>query len=138
MGECGAVNAVTGDRYSSGTPNSGPIAKRRGAGLQSKIKGLELGRARGLDTLDAYVALGLTPDPRSYERPAAILRHFGTATVRLLTNNPRKVQGLEMEGITVNREPIEIAATPSSRPYLETKARKMGHLLSQFRNKESA
>lgn len=102
----------------------------RGAGLYKKILGLELGRTQGLDTSDAYHALGLEQDPRHYDRVGAVLQHFGITAVRLLTNNPRKIGGLEAFGIAVTREPLEIPATDGSRPYLQTKQQKMGHLLT--------
>jgi GTP cyclohydrolase II len=104
----------------------------RGAGLMTKTLGLELGRVEGLDTSDAYGRLGVQQDPREYSRPAFALKHLGFHRVKLLTNNPRKLRGLGDHGISVEREPLEISATADSRPYLETKAKKMGHLLSQF------
>ena len=102
----------------------------RGAGLYKKVLGLELGRTRGLDTSDAYRELGLEQDPRSYERAAEILKYFRIDSVRLLTNNPRKLEGLRRGGIAVEREPLETPPTPDSLPYLETKKVKMGHLLT--------
>ncbi|MHB1087558.1 MAG: GTP cyclohydrolase II [Acidimicrobiales bacterium] len=107
------------------------ICDGRGAGLLNKIRGLALGELEGLDTFDAYVQLGLEPDPRSYNRIGAVLRDLGVTSIRLLTNNPRKVLGLEEEGIGVERLALEIAPTKDSRPYLATKKRKMGHLLEQ-------
>jgi GTP cyclohydrolase II len=104
----------------------------RGAGLLNKVKGLELGRTQGLDTADAYAALGLEPDPRHYERVVEVIRDLGITSVRLLTNNPRKVNGLAIAGIQVATERLEITATDYSRPYLETKTLKMGHLMEQF------
>lgn len=104
----------------------------RGAGLFTKTLGLELGRTEGLDTSDAYDRLGVPQDPREYSRAAHVLSHFGITHVRLLTNNPRKVEGLQECGIQVDRAPLEIRATPDSAPYLETKAKKMGHMLAQF------
>ena len=104
----------------------------RGAGLQTKIQGLKLGRTEGLDTAEAYDALGVERDPREYSRVSNVLDYFGIDTIRLLTNNPRKVEGLEKEGIEVNRIPLEIPATEKSMHYLETKASKMGHMLKQF------
>jgi GTP cyclohydrolase II len=102
----------------------------RGAGLYKKVLGLELGRTMGLDTSDAYRELGLEQDPRSYEHVVEILKHFEIDEVRLLTNNPRKLEGLKRGGITVEREPLEIPPTPDSLPYLQTKKVKMGHLLT--------
>jgi GTP cyclohydrolase II len=103
----------------------------RGAGLQHKVRGLELGRTHGLDTADAYQAMGLALDPREYQRAALVLSHFGITSIRLLTNNPRKVSGLSEYGINVIREPLEIPATDASRPYLKAKKIKLGHALSQ-------
>lgn len=104
----------------------------RGAGLFTKTLGLELGRTQGLDTSDAYARLGVPQDPREYSRVAYILRHLGYQRVRLLTNNPRKVHGLIEHGVAVERHALEIPATRESKPYLRTKARKMGHMLVQF------
>jgi len=106
------------------------ICDGRGAGLLNKVKGLELGRTEGLDTSDAYRRLNLAQDPREYSRVAKILQHFGISSIQLLTNNPRKIQGLIDSGIRVKREPLEIPATSTSQPYLMTKRDKMGHLLS--------
>jgi len=105
----------------------------RGAGLFTKTLGLELGRVEGLDTSDAYRRLGVPQDPREYSRAAYALSYLGVQTVRLLTNNPRKLAGLSEHGIAVEHVGLEIPATPDSAPYLETKAAKMGHLLSQFK-----
>lgn len=104
----------------------------RGAGLYHKLLGLELSRTKGLDTADAYRELGLAHDPRNYERPAYVLRHMGVSAVRLLTNNPRKILGLQSFGFEVAREPLEIKATAESEPYLRAKRSKLGHLLTQF------
>jgi GTP cyclohydrolase II len=108
----------------------------RGAGLFTKTLGLELGRTEGLDTSDAYSRLGVKQDPREYSRAAFVLNYFGISKVKLLTNNPRKIEGLAHQGIEVIREHIEIQATPDSSPYLRTKAGKMGHLLAQFSQAE--
>lgn len=104
----------------------------RGAGLLNKVKGLALGHSEGLDTSDAFRALGLEQDPRRYDRVVEVLKHFGLDRIRLLTNNPRKIDGLVASGIAVERNPLEIPATETSRPYLRTKAEKMGHLFDQF------
>lgn len=108
----------------------------RGAGLFTKTLGLELGRAEGLDTSEAYARLGVPQDPREYSRAAHVLSYLGIAHVRLLTNNPRKVEGLKAHGIQVDRVPLEIPATRDSAPYLETKAKKMGHMLAQFTKRD--
>lgn len=104
----------------------------RGAGLQNKVKGLELGRLHNLDTSDAYKTLGIEQDPREYNRTAQILQYFHINSIRLLTNNPRKLEGLKKYGIKTVREPLEIPATLHSTPYLKTKTFKMGHMMKQF------
>ena len=104
----------------------------RGAGLLNKVRGMALGEKEGLDTSDAYRKLGLPQDPRDYARVAEIIKYFDLDRIHLLTNNPRKIEGLESAGITVERVPLEISSTDESRSYLETKANKMGHLLSEF------
>lgn len=105
------------------------IADGRGAGLVTKVRGLALGASEGLDTYDAYRRLGVEPDPRTYSRVAEVLRHVGISDVRLLTNNPRKLEGLADEGIHVIREPLEVEPTEDSLSYLATKKSKFGHLL---------
>jgi GTP cyclohydrolase II len=104
----------------------------RGAGIFTKLLGMELGRSEGLDTADAYLKLGVSLDPRSYDKVAYVLRDAGLHRIRLLTNNPRKVDGLARNGIEVQRVELEIAATPFSEPYLRSKAAKLQHLLTQF------
>ena len=104
----------------------------RGAGLLNKIKGMDLGITQGMDTSDAYHHLGLDQDPRDYQRVFEVLSYFNQTNIKLLTNNPRKVIGVESSGITVVREPLEIVSTKESEPYLKTKATKMGHMLSEF------
>lgn len=105
------------------------ICDGRGAGLLTKIRGLALGDALGLDTHDAYMKLGVPVDPREYLRVALVLKDLGVQQMRLLTNNPRKIDGLVAEGLLVERLPLEISPTDDSRPYLHAKQRKMGHLL---------
>lgn len=104
------------------------ICDGRGAGLLTKIRGLALGDRLGLDTHDAYLQLGVPVDPRDYHRVALVLKELGVQRVQLLTNNPRKVDGLAAEGLDVDRVPLEIPPTEDSRPYLHTKQQKMGHL----------
>jgi GTP cyclohydrolase II len=106
------------------------ICDGRGAGLLTKVRGLLLGAEQGLDTFDAYAALGSPPDPRDYDRVATVLRDaFGLQQVRLLTNNPRKVDGLAERQIRVTRVPLEIAPTQHSVGYLKAKRDKFGHFL---------
>lgn len=101
----------------------------RGIGLINKLRAYRL-QDSGLDTVDANQHLGFEPDERTYRAAAVMLRHLGIASVRLLTNNPAKVEALEQEGITVvERLPH---ATPPNRHnlgYLQTKASRSGHLL---------
>jgi len=104
----------------------------RGAGLLNKVKGLELGISKGMDTADAYNELGLKPDPREYDRVIEVLKDLNIKSVKLLTNNPRKMDGLKQGGINVMRESLEIQATEFSRDYLKTKTKKMGHMMKQF------
>jgi GTP cyclohydrolase II len=104
----------------------------RGAGLLNKVRGMELGVSHGMDTSEAYRQLGLEQDPREYEKVAEILKYFKLDSIRLLTNNPRKLEKIEAKNVLVLREPLEIPSTEHSAPYLETKAKKMGHMISEF------
>lgn len=76
----------------------------RGAGLLNKARGYVVSQTEGLDTFDAYRSLGIPADTRSFEDAAALLRLLNLSDVRLLTNNPEKVTGLEVAGIRVKRE----------------------------------
>jgi GTP cyclohydrolase II len=101
----------------------------RGIGLFDKIRayGLQDG---GLDTVDANVELGLPIDARDYSAAAVVLRELGIRSVRLITNNPAKILGLEMHGVTViERIPLETLPNEVNAPYLRAKASRMGHLL---------
>lgn len=101
----------------------------RGIGLLNKLRAYEL-QDHGADTVEANQRLGFEPDLRSYEMPGEILRHFGLKTIRLLSNNPHKVESVERAGIRVaERVPCVIAAHGSTESYLHTKKTKMGHLL---------
>lgn len=100
----------------------------RGIGLANKIAAYAL-QERGLDTVDANLALGLPDDARRYEAAAAILADLGLTEIRLLTNNPRKIERLTALGVSVwEREPLLIAPNPHSRGYIATKRARMGHL----------
>ena len=101
----------------------------RGIGLINKLRAYRLQDA-GLDTLDANQHLGFEPDERSYRAAAVMLRHLGIQSVRLLTNNPGKVEALTREGIEVV-ERVAHATVPNRHNlgYLATKARRAGHLL---------
>ena len=101
----------------------------RGAGLLTKVRGLDLYETRGLDTYDAYVMLGVEPDPRSYDRVVEVLQSLEVERIRLLTNNPRKLAGVQGVGVAVEHVPLQIAATAESETYLRTKREKFGHLI---------
>ena len=101
----------------------------RGIGLANKIRAYSL-QDRGLDTVDANQRLGFADDERDYGHAAAMLRALGIDTVRLLTNNPSKLTGLEAAGINVaERVPHHMPANPHNADYLATKRKKSGHLL---------
>jgi GTP cyclohydrolase II len=100
----------------------------RGIGLGNKIRAYAK-QDEGLDTVDANLALGFEDDQRGYQMAADILRDLGVRSVALMTNNPRKVQGLENDGIAVTRrEPHEVEAHEHNRDYLKTKQARLGHL----------
>jgi 3,4-dihydroxy 2-butanone 4-phosphate synthase/GTP cyclohydrolase II len=101
----------------------------RGIGLHNKIRAYAL-QDQGLDTVEANEALGFESDIRDYGIGAQILADLGVRNIRLLTNNPKKVIGLEGYGLqVVETVPIVCKPNPTNRRYLETKQRKMGHLL---------
>ncbi len=101
----------------------------RGIGLANKLKAYAL-QETGLDTVDANLKLGLPADDRDYGIAYQLLKFFGIDTLRLLTNNPLKVNGLTQYGIHVaERIPLEMEATAENQRYLKTKKEKLGHLL---------
>ena len=101
----------------------------RGIGLANKLHAYRK-QEEGLDTVEANEALGFPPDLRDYGEGAQILVDLGIRRVRLVTNNPRKIKGLDGYGIEIaERVPVVIAPNPNDRRYLETKKRKMGHLI---------
>jgi 3,4-dihydroxy 2-butanone 4-phosphate synthase/GTP cyclohydrolase II len=101
----------------------------RGIGLHNKLRAYEL-QDRGLDTVDANIALGFPADRRDYGIGMQILLDLGVRKMRLITNNPAKRAGLEGYGLeVVERVPIETEPNPFNIRYLDTKRRRMGHLL---------
>jgi 3,4-dihydroxy 2-butanone 4-phosphate synthase/GTP cyclohydrolase II len=101
----------------------------RGIGLLSKLKAYEL-QESGLDTVEANVELGFPPDAREYGIGSQILADLGLTTIRILTNNPRKITGIEGFGLRVTEQvPIEVPPNAENRRYLETKRAKLGHRL---------
>jgi GTP cyclohydrolase II len=100
----------------------------RGIGLANKIRAYEL-QDRGMDTVDANIAQGLPVDARRYDVAAAMLADLGVASVRLISNNPAKTEGLESNGIEVAQMvPIDVAHTAESQAYLDSKRARLNHL----------
>ncbi|MBL0106623.1 MAG: bifunctional 3,4-dihydroxy-2-butanone-4-phosphate synthase/GTP cyclohydrolase II [Ignavibacteria bacterium] len=101
----------------------------RGIGLHNKLKAYRL-QDKGRDTVQANIELGFKPDLRDYGIGAQILRDLGIRKMRLMTNNPKKIIGLNAYGLEiVERVPIEIEANPDNKNYLKTKRDKLGHLI---------
>ena len=101
----------------------------RGIGLMNKLRAYQL-QDGGMDTVEANETLGFAADARDYDFSAQILKQLGAKKIRLLSNNPEKVRQLEDSGIrVVERVPCQPRVSKTSRAYLKTKKRKMGHLL---------
>jgi 3,4-dihydroxy 2-butanone 4-phosphate synthase/GTP cyclohydrolase II len=101
----------------------------RGIGFHNKIRAYAL-QDKGLDTVEANISLGFAPDLRDYGVGAQIMRDLGITEIRLLTNNPMKIISLEGHGLKVTETiPLVVEPNPHNRHYLETKKKKMGHLL---------
>jgi len=102
----------------------------RGIGLMAKLQAYELQDA-GLDTVEANERLGFKADHRDFTLPAEILKALGVTEVRLLSNNPDKVDALERAGVrVVERVPCEVTPSPHAEEYLKTKKEKLGHLFT--------
>ncbi len=104
----------------------------RGIGLANKIRAYEL-QDQGMDTVEANQELGFEADLRDYELPGGILQFFGVKRVRLISNNPEKIQALEGAGVeVVERIPCQPPDHPKAARYLSTKKEKLGHLLEGY------
>jgi len=104
------------------------VQEGRGIGLGNKVRAYQL-QDEGHDTVDANLALGFDADYRSYDLAAGILRDLGVASVRLMTNNPQKITGLESAGVVVDaHEAHWVGGTAHSESYLTAKKTKLGHL----------
>lgn len=102
----------------------------RGIGLLNKIRAYAL-QDKGADTVEANEALGFAADQRDYAMCQPMLDHLGIHSVRLMTNNPRKIKALEGFGVRVaERKPIQVGLNRFNRAYLSTKAGKLGHMLT--------
>jgi len=107
----------------------------RGIGLMAKLKAYEL-QDQGLDTVEANVELGYKPDCREFELPAEILKQLGVHAVRLITNNPEKVEALESAGIrVVERISAAVELEETFERYLQVKREKMGHIHEELEEK---
>jgi 3,4-dihydroxy 2-butanone 4-phosphate synthase/GTP cyclohydrolase II len=133
--ECGpqldyALDAIASD------PEGGVVIylrgqEGRGIGLLNKLKAYAL-QDQGMDTVEANLALGLPSEAREYGAAVSILRDLGIKTVRLMSNNPAKIDALEMAGISVTEYvPIIVGQEDENAGYLETKREKMGHILPE-------
>src|SRR5262249_6982747 len=103
----------------------------RGIGLVNKLRAYELQEKEGADTVQANEMLGFKPDLRDYGVGAQVMVDLGLKQIRLMTNNPKKVVGLEGYGLEIVEEvPLPIPPNPHNARYLRTKAEKMGHVFT--------
>ena len=103
----------------------------RGIGLLNKLRAYEL-QETGLDTVEANIALGFPPDAREYGIGSQILADLGLTSIRVLTNNPKKLDGITGFGLeVVGHEPVLVVPNDENRRYLEAKREKMGHLIGE-------
>src|SRR6202041_2642639 len=106
----------------------------RGIGLMAKLRAYEL-QDQGLDTVEANLRLGFKPDCREFELPAEILKLLSVPAVRLITNNPDKVEALESIGIQVaERISAEVEPLESFERYIQVKQEKMGHIVDRVQD----
>ncbi len=131
--DCGKQLATALERI--GREKSGVLIylsqEGRGIGLLNKLKSYNL-QDQGLDTVEANLALGFKPDLREYGIGAQILADLGLSSIRILTNNPRKIVGIEGYGLkVVERVPLETPATQHNARYLRAKKQKLGHWLTE-------
>jgi 3,4-dihydroxy 2-butanone 4-phosphate synthase/GTP cyclohydrolase II len=107
------------------------LQEGRGIGIVNKLKAYRL-QEKGLDTVEANIALGFAPDLRDYAAAASILKLLGVKSIVLMTNNPDKIEGITKYNIKVSdRVPVEIEPVKTNKKYLSTKKYKMGHLLDR-------
>jgi 3,4-dihydroxy 2-butanone 4-phosphate synthase/GTP cyclohydrolase II len=103
----------------------------RGIGLLNKLRAYEL-QEQGLDTVEANLRLGFAADVREYGIGSQILADLGLSTIRVLTNNPKKITGISGFGLSVvSQEPIEVEPNAENRDYLDSKRDKLGHLIGE-------
>ena len=101
----------------------------RGIGLSNKIRAYKL-QDQGLDTVEANHQLGFSGDERNYEIVSAMAKHLNITIIDLMTNNPKKIESIEKSGLKVNKRiPIKIESNYYNKDYLDTKAKKLGHLM---------
>jgi 3,4-dihydroxy 2-butanone 4-phosphate synthase/GTP cyclohydrolase II len=138
--ECGPQLDYALDRIAQ-DPEGGVVIylrgqEGRGIGLLNKLKAYAL-QDQGMDTVDANLALGLPSEAREYGAAVSILRDLGIKSVRLMSNNPAKIDALEMAGISVTEYvPIIVGQENENAGYLETKREKMGHILPEGETNE--
>lgn len=109
-----------------------PGHEGRGIGILNKIRAYRL-QDGGLDTVEANRRLGFDADLRDFSSIPGVLKHFGVKSVRLLTNNPKKIKGLDDSTIRITRESLEVKPDKTNRKYLKAKRDRMGHMLSEER-----
>ena len=127
-----STGGVTTGNFSSSVDINTLVERSRTTGpslVLNKLKAYNL-QDEGMDTVEANEALGFEPDLRHYGLGAQILTDLGVKQIKLLTNNPRKIVGLEGYGLTiVERVALKIKGNPKNKKYLDTKKEKLGHLL---------